>query len=307
MNLNKEIEPEKVAGYIKAKSSYLYYLPLLAIVWLFASGFYSTPEKAQTLVFRNGQLITVSKPGLNYALPVIDETYQVDLATINSFDVGGLMLTADENMIQAEFNIQYRRTDAKQSFMTFVEEKPSIQIIAESIIRSVVADTTMEQALTVGRERLRYIAKDELSKMVLATNAGVEIVDVNYSLGQAPEEVKAAFDDVVQAREDAERYVKEAQLYSNDITPKAEALAARQVKEAEAYGEAQINKAQGDVAGFLELLPKYRAAPEITKSRLYYDTIADVYKHNQVVISDKSSGTQLNHLDLTQLINKEAK
>jgi membrane protease subunit HflK len=161
----------------------------------------------------------------------------------------------------------------------------------------------MDEALTTGRQTIRANTQEAIDKIIQNYDMGILVVDVNFQSARPPEAVKDAFDDAIAAREDEERFVREAEAYSNDILPKATGRAERLKKEAEGYSEKVINGALGEVAQFEKLLPEYLAAQEVTRNRLYLETMERVYGNTSKVMIDSNSSGNLLYLPLDKLIN----
>ncbi len=167
-----------------------------------------------------------------------------------------------------------------------------------------IGDSTMDQALTTGRQTIRAHTQEAIDKIIQTYDMGIFVVDVNFQSARPPEAVKDAFDDAIAAREDEERFVREAEAYSNDILPKATGRAERLKKEAEGYSEKAVNGALGEVAQFEKLLPEYLAAQEVTRNRLYLETMERVYSSTSKVMVDSNSSGNLLYLPLDKLINQ---
>lgn len=161
----------------------------------------------------------------------------------------------------------------------------------------------MDEALTTGRQVIRANTQEAIDSIIQRYDMGLLVVDVNFQSARPPEAVKDAFDDAIAAREDEERFVREAEAYSNDILPKATGRAERLKKEAEGYSERVINGALGEVAQFEKLLPEYLAATEVTRNRLYLETMERVYSNTSKVMVDSQSSGNLLYLPLDKLVN----
>ncbi|MUJ20413.1 FtsH protease activity modulator HflK [Aliivibrio fischeri] len=281
-------------------------IPAIVAIWLLL-GCNIIPERSQGIKLRFGAYQGLVGPGFNWVLPGISEIIVIDLSSIDSIRVQGIMLTSDENLVDVTFDIQYRRNDALAYYNGFENRTEFLQSSSESIIRAVIADMDMDSILTNARDTVKSVSIRKLSDIVRQQNSGISIVDINFLVGKAPDFVKPAFDDVIASREDAERYVKEARSYENKIIPEAEARVTRNLNEASAYSKQIVTKATGSVSGFVDLLPKYRMHPEIVKSQMYFDTMTYIYKNNDKVFTDSQLSNQLNHLDLNKIIKNEKK
>ncbi|PSV52393.1 FtsH protease activity modulator HflK [Photobacterium sp. GB-3] len=278
---------------------------LAAAVWGF-SGFYTIGEAEQGVVLRFGKFDQVVKPGLNWKPTFIDEVIPVNIQAIRSLRASGLMLTKDENVLKVEMDVQYRVDNAEKYLFSVTNADDSLRQATDSALRAVIGDSTMDQALTTGRQTIRANTQAAIDKIIAKYDMGIRVVDVNFQSARPPEAVKDAFDDAIAAREDEERYVREAEAYSNDILPKATGRAERLKNEAEGYSERVVNGALGDVAQFDKLLPQYLAAKEVTRERLYLDTMEKVYSNTSKVLIDTKSGGSNNimYLPLDKLMSQ---
>ncbi|MEC6799117.1 FtsH protease activity modulator HflK [Photobacterium sp. S4TG1] len=277
---------------------------LAVAVWGF-SGFYTVSEAEQGVVLRFGKFDQIVKPGLNWKPTFIDEVIPVNVQAIRSLRASGLMLTKDENVLKVEMDVQYRVDNAEKYLFSVTNADDSLRQATDSALRAVIGDSTMDQALTTGRQTIRANTQAAINKIIAKYDMGIRVVDVNFQSARPPEAVKDAFDDAIAAREDEERYVREAEAYSNDILPKATGRAERLKNEAEGYSERVINGALGDVAQFDKLLPQYEVAKKVTRERMYLDTMERVYSNtSKVLIDTKSGGNNVMYLPLEKLMNQ---
>ncbi|OAN19337.1 protease modulator HflK [Photobacterium jeanii] len=276
---------------------------LAAAVWGF-SGFYTIGEAERGVVLRFGKFYEMVDPGLNWKPTFIDEVQPVNIQAIRSLRSSGLMLTKDENVLKVEMDVQYRVSDAHKYLFSVTNADDSLRQATDSALRAVIGDSTMDEALTTGRQTIRANTQEAIDKIIAKYDMGILVVDVNFQSARPPEAVKDAFDDAIAAREDEERFVREAEAYSNDILPKATGRAERLKKEAEGYSEKVINGALGEVAQFEKLLPEYLAAPEVTRNRLYLETMERVYNNTSKVMIDSESSGNLLYLPLDKLMNQ---
>jgi modulator of FtsH protease HflK len=277
---------------------------LAVAVWGF-SGFYTVGAGEQGVVLRFGKVEKEVQPGLNWKPTFIDEVIPVNIQAIRSLRASGLMLTKDENVLKVEMDVQYRVDNAEKYLFSVTNADDSLRQATDSALRAVIGDSSMDQALTTGRQTIRMNTQVAIDKIIEKYDMGIRVVDVNFQSARPPEAVKDAFDDAIAAREDEERFVREAEAYSNDILPKATGRAERLKNEAEGYSERMVNGALGDVAQFDKLLPQYLSAKEVTRERLYLDTMERVYSNtSKVLIDTKSNGNNLMYLPLDKLMNQ---
>jgi membrane protease subunit HflK len=201
-------------------------------------------------------------------------------------------------------DVQYRVIDPEKFLFSVVNPANSMSQAMDSALRYVVGHTSMNDLLTTGREVVRQQTEVELRKIIEPYNLGLEIVDVNFLPARPPEEVKGAFDDAIAAQEDEERYIREAEAYALSIEPQARGRVRRLEQEAHAYKEQATLKATGEVARFNQILPQYQAAKEVTRQRIYLETIESVYANTSKVIVDVDGGNNMMYLPLDQIIKQ---
>ncbi|MDR9830746.1 FtsH protease activity modulator HflK [Vibrio sp. FNV 38] len=269
-------------------------------IWVF-SGFYTIGEAERGVVLRLGKYDRIVDPGLNWRPRFIDEVSPVNVQAIRSLRSSGLMLTKDENVVTVGMDVQYRVADPYKYLYVVTNADDSLRQATDSALRAVIGDSLMDSILTSGRQQIRQSTQETLNDIVDSYDMGLVIVDVNFQSARPPEQVKDAFDDAIAAREDEERFEREAEAYRNDILPKATGRAERLKREALGYSERIVNGAIGQVAQFEKLLPEYQAAPEVTRNRLYLDTMEQVYSSTSKVLIDSESSGNLLYLPIDKL------
>ncbi len=273
-------------------------------IWFFA-GFYTIGEAERGVVLRLGKYDRVVDPGLNWRPRFIDEVTPVNVQAIRSLRSSGLMLTKDENVVTVAMDVQYRVADPYKYLFRVTNADDSLRQATDSALRAVIGDSLMDSILTSGRQQIRQSTQETLNEIIDAYDLGLVIVDVNFQSARPPEQVKDAFDDAIAAREDEERFIREAEAYKNEILPKATGRAERLKKEAQGYNERVTNEALGQVAQFEKLLPEYLAAPEVTRNRLYLDAMEEVYTSTSKVLVDSDSSGNLLYLPIDKLAGSE--
>ncbi|GAA0479618.1 MULTISPECIES: FtsH protease activity modulator HflK [Tatumella] len=270
---------------------------VVVAVWA-ASGFYTIGEAERGVVTRFGQFSHLVGPGLNWKPTFIDNVRPVNVEAVRELATSGVMLTSDENVVRVEMNVQYRVTDPERYLYSVTNADDSLRQATDSALRGVIGRSTMDRVLTEGRTVVRSETQREIEDTIRPYNMGISVLDVNFQAARPPEEVKAAFDDAIAARENREQYVREAEAYANEVQPRANGQAQRILEEARAYKERTVLEAQGEVARFAEILPEYKAAPQITKERLYLDTMERVMSQTRkVIVNDKSNNLMVMPLD----------
>ncbi|MCR9841129.1 FtsH protease activity modulator HflK [Vibrio parahaemolyticus] len=280
-------------------------IAIIAIaVWIFA-GFYTIGEAERGVVLRLGKYDRIVDPGLNWRPRFIDEYEAVNVQAIRSLRASGLMLTKDENVVTVAMDVQYRVADPYKYLYRVTNADDSLRQATDSALRAVIGDSLMDSILTSGRQQIRRSTQETLNQIIDSYDMGLVIVDVNFQSARPPEQVKDAFDDAIAAREDEERFIREAEAYKNEILPKATGRAERLKKEAQGYNERVTNEALGQVAQFEKLLPEYQAAPGVTRDRLYIDAMEEVYTNTSKVLIDSESSGNLLYLPIDKLAGQE--
>jgi len=207
--------------------------------------------------------------------------------------------------VRVEMNVQYRVTDPEAYLFSVANADDSLSQATDSALRGVIGKYTMDKILTEGRTTVRSDTQRVLEETIRPYHMGITVQDVNFQTARPPEEVKAAFDDAIAARENEQQYIREAEAYANEVQPRANGQAQRLLENSKAYKDRTVLEAQGEVARFAELLPEYKAAPEITRERLYIETMQNVLSHTRkVLINDKSNNLMV--LPLDQLLRGKA-
>lgn len=287
------------------------------LLWL-ASGFYTVEEGKQGVVLQFGRYVNTTNPGLRYHLPTPIQSVQiVDTQGIRFKEIGyrgggssnqksvkdeSLMLTADENIVDVKLSVQYQIADPKAYLFQVESPDHTLFNVVESITREVVGDSTMDFVLTEGRSEIVSEIQSKSQRILDEVyQTGLRINDVNLQDAQPPEDVQAAFDDAIRAREDEQRSKNQAQAYRNDILPKARGDAAAILEQAEGYKASAIASAEGEAARFISLLEEYSAAPEVTRQRLYLETMESVLGQSKKILMPEQ-GNNLMMLPLQDML-----
>jgi len=300
-----------------AKGSFKYVLILAVLVWLL-TGIYIVDPAERGVVLRFGAFQTSTTQGPHWHIPYpIEAVYKVNVEQVRSAEIGfrnsqnsysggvsseSLMLTKDENMVDVNLAVQYKIADAQSYLFNVYNPEMTLSHVIQSVIRQVVGDNTMDHVLTTGRDQVAQEVKTASQALLNDYGVGLLITAVTMQDAQPPIQVKAAFDDVVKAREDEQRYINEAKAYANDIVPKARGASQRLLAEAEAYKSQIVSKSEGEAYRFTQILTEYLKAPVVTKERLYRETLEEVLSSTNKVIVDSSSNS-LMYLPIDQLIN----
>ena len=248
------------------------------------------------VVLRFGQFSRVLPPGFNlkWTRP-IEQVVKVETAKVRSINDQVRMLTQDENIVLIDFNVQFQVTDAQKFLFRVREPEETLKQAAESAVRSVIGASEMDRILSGQGGELVVETRKTLQQTLDGYDCGLQVTEVSFQGVAPPHEVKDAFDDVNKAREDKQRIENEAQAYLNNVVPVARGEAARVTAEAEGYRAERIARAQGDADRFNQLVVQYRAAPEVTRRRLYLETMQDVLRVSAKVL-DMSGGKNIINL-----------
>jgi len=291
-------------GSAGGSSALLLVLAVLLVGWVYAST-YRIDEKERPVVLRLGKFLEVGASGLHFYPWPIDSVTTVNVTEVRQYPTRGLMLTRDENIVEFPLTVQYNIADAKAFALNVRQPELSLQHATDSALRHVVGSSKLDDALSDGRARIAEEVKQRLQTYLDSYGTGIQIVNVNLQRAEPPTEVKAAFDDVVKAREDSERFKNEARAYANGIIPEARGKAQRVIEEANAYSARVIAEAQGDAERFEKLLVEYQKAPQVTRERLYLDAMQTVMASTTKVMMAQEGGNSLFYLPLDRMIGQQ--
>lgn len=278
---------------------------LAAIVWA-VSGFYRVEQAQQVVVLRFGEFHEIKTAGLRWNPPIVDTVFKVDVNKVFSLPMRATMLTEDQNIVDVDLNVQYRINDPKRYFLEVNSPEQALSHSIESALRHVVGGSVMDKVITEGREAIAIDVESRLQEYLERYQSGLLVTKVNIEDAHPPKEVKAAFDDVIKAKEDEERLQNEAQAYANGIIPEARGKAKRMLQEAGAYKAEVVERAKGEAKRFEQLLTEYKKAPEVTRQRLYLETMESVYGNTTKVVVDVEGGNNMMYLPLDRLVNNAA-
>jgi len=277
-------------------------LVVLLAVWLF-NAIYIVDEQEQAVVLRFGKYHETVGPGLNIYFPPIDRKFQENVTRERSYSKQGQMLTEDENIIEVPLTVQYKISNLQSFVLSVDQPEISLQHATDSAVRHVVGSTAMDQVLTEGREVMAGEVKERLQRFLDNYGTGIVVTQVNIQSASAPREVQEAFDDVIRAREDEQREKNQAESYANGVIPEARGQAQRMLEEASGYRDAVISRATGEADRFGKLVAEYRKAPEVTRERLYLETMQEVMSNTSKVMVSGDGGQNLLYLPLDKMIN----
>lgn len=271
------------------------------IIWA-SSGFYTMKEAERGVVLRFGKFDHLVQPGLNWKPTFIDIVTAINVESVRELVASGVMLTSDENVVRVEMNVQYRVTDPKRYLFSVTNADDSLRQATDSALRGVIGKYTMDRILTEGRTVVRSDTQRVLEETIQPYNMGITLLDVNFQAARPPEEVKAAFDDAIAARENEQQYIREAEAYANEVQPLANGQAQRILEEGRAYKARTVLEAQGEVQRFARVLPEYKAALEITRERLYIDAMESILSNTRKILVNDKGTNNLMVLPLNQML-----
>jgi membrane protease subunit HflK len=296
-------------------------LVVAVVLWLL-SGFYQVQQGERGVILHFGQFDAsrVAQAGLHWRWPYPIETVEkVNVEQVSTLEIGyrsgrsggsdlkvpkeALMLTEDENIIDIEFAVQYKVKDASAYLFNVRDPQATVLQATESTVREIVGKSTLDFVITEGRDAIAQDTRKLLQEILDRYKTGIHVVTVQMQKALPPEEVKAAFDDAVKAREDEQRLKNEAEAYSNDLIPRARGGAARLIQEAEGYKASVIARAEGDARRFSQVVREYAKAPRVTRERLYLEAMEQVLSNTTKVYVDQKAGNNMLYLPLDKLVN----
>jgi modulator of FtsH protease HflK len=286
---------------------------LVALVWV-ASGFYIVDTGQRGMVLRFGQYVETTDPGPRWHLPwPIESREVVNVDQVRTVEIGyrnnvknkilkeSLMLTDDENIIDLQFAVQYILKDPKEFLFVNRSPEDTVLQVAETAMREIVGKNKMDFVLYEGRADIAARAKALMQHILDRYKTGISISQVTLQNIQPPEQVQAAFDDAVKASQDRERVKNEAEAYANDVIPRARGFASRLKEEAQGYKQSVIANAEGEASRFAQIFTEYQKAPQVTRQRMYLDTMQTVMSNTSKVVVDQKGGNSLLYLPLDKL------
>jgi membrane protease subunit HflK len=295
-------------------------LAVAALIWL-GSGAYIVQEGQVAVVTTFGRYSETTLPGFRWRLPWPIQAHEpVDVLSVRTLEIGArgradrlkesLMLTDDENIVDVHFTVQYRIKEDPNGARDFVfnSRRPteSVVQVGESAMREVVGRQTMDKVLYESRQEIADSVRALMQENLDRYGTGILVLQVAIQNAQPPEQVQAAFDDAVKATQDRERLINEGQAYANDVVPKARGTASRLLQEAEGYRARVVQTAEGDAARFRQVATEYARAPQVTRDRLYLETMQQIFSNTSKVMIDSKSSSPLLYLPFDKLLQQSA-
>ncbi len=303
----------------------------LALLW-FLSGFFIVNPAEETVILRFGRYAETLQPGLHWFARFIESKYTVDVQKIYSFSLQGDFLTkssdqndlpgqmiqldntkktssaADQskNLVNVELNVQYRINDPQAYLFNLVNPDDTIQQVTSGALSDVIGTMKLDEALTTGREFLSSAVLERSRQVLKSYNAGLEVLAVTLRKVQAPDQVRAAFNDVNRADQDRSTYIQQAQAYASKVVPIAQGNAARTLADATAYQQQVVLGAQANVARYQAVLKVYLTSPDVTRERMYLDTMQNILQNTTKILVDVNAGNNLVYLPLDKLLKQNS-
>jgi len=296
---------------------WLLLLAVPLVVWVL-TGVYIVDEGNRGVVTRFGKYVETTQPGPHWHIPTpVESVTNVNVEQQRFIEVGyrsggrqqslgpvpkeALMLTQDENIVDIRLAVQYQIKDARNYLFKLLDPDATLKQITESAERGIIGKSTMDFVLTEGRSGIADEIKSEIQQILDQYQAGIRVTTVNFVDAQPPEEVQSAFEDAIKAREDEQRLKNEAEAYANEVVPKARGAAARLIQESEAYKLKLIAKAQGEAGRFKQLLAEFEKAPDVTRERLYLDSMESVLEKSNTMLVDVKGGNNVLYLPMDKV------
>ncbi|MCW9024063.1 MAG: FtsH protease activity modulator HflK [Gammaproteobacteria bacterium] len=287
----------------------LSFIALVALVVWALSGIYIIEQGKQGVVMQFGAFSSITNPGPHWYPRFIQSVEIVDVEGVRSVNLGhvsdeALMLTQDENIIDIKFTVQYKVLDARDYVFNVKDPDITLRQATESAVREIVGKSRLDYVITEGRQDIAVRTRELIQNTLDGYKTGIAVVNLNMQDAQPPQQVQHAFDDAIKAREDEQRQINEAEAYSNDIIPRARGKAARVVQEANAYREEVVARSEGETERFEKVLQEYKKAPNVTRERLYLETMETVMAGSNKVVVDVSKSNNLMYLPLDKIVSR---
>ncbi len=278
-------------------------LVLIMLVYAFTA-FYQVDSAERAVVLRFGKFDRIEGPGLNWHFPPVEEYHKVNVTRVSSHRVSEEMLSKDTNIVSVDLEVQYRVLDPTAYLLRVEDSAEVLRNASESALRHVVGGSFIDEVLSERREEIRTLAGQRLQDYLDRYNTGLMVTAVALDRTEAPAEVRDAFQDVSRAREDEDRFQMQAEAYANRIIPEARGRAERLREEARAYRDQVTERATGEGRRFEQLANQYARAPEVTRQRLYLETMQEVMSRSSKVLVDIAEGSNLLYLPLDKMMER---
>ncbi len=275
---------------------------ILVVGYVVVQSFYTVDEQERAVVLRFGEYSSTENPGLRFKVPLIDSVFKVGVTNVRTAQSSGQMLTMDENLVTVDLQVQYRVGDAEAYVLNVRDSNEALAFATDSALRHEVGSSSLDEVLTEGRAELGVRVEQRLQSFLRTYGTGLEIVRVNVESTQPPPAVQDAFREVQRAREDEQRLKEEAETYRNRIVPEARGQAQRMIEEANAYLSEVVERARGESSRFTQLLEVYQIAPDVTRERMYIQSVEQVLANSSKIFIDTESSGNMMYLPLDRLM-----
>jgi membrane protease subunit HflK len=302
---------------------------VIFVAW-FVSGFFIVNPAEQTVILRFGQFAETVNPGMHWMARFIDTKYTVDVQKIYSFSLESDVLTKSseqsdlpnqylsdkslpdssdrsKNVVNVELNVQYRIVDPRAYLFNVVNPDDTIKQVAAGALSEVIGKMKLDEVLTTGRELLSSGVMAKIKSLLTNYNSGLDVIAVTLRKVQAPDQVKAAFNDVNRADQDKATYIQQAQAYASKVVPLAQGVAARILADANAYKQQVSLGAQAQIAKYQALLSVYQTSPDLTRERMYLETLQSVFENTTKILIDVNGSNNMLYLPLDKIMQREQK
>ena len=320
--LNSQFRKTFSGGGQNNKKSFLSAILILFVLWLL-TGFYKVNANEQGVVLRFGEWVRTTQPGLHYHIPYPFEVVKTPKVTkVNKTELGfrtirdskrmlleeSLMLTGDENIVDINFSVFWIISDAGKYLFNIREPEKTIKSVSESVMREVIGNNPITNALAEGRQKIETTSLDKIQSVLTAYGAGIEVTQLQLQKVDPPDQVIDAFRDVQRARADKEKVINEAIAYKNDIIPRARGESEKIIQGAEAYKKEVVARSEGDADRFNSILKSYKNNEDVTKNRIYLETLEDILQNaNKVIIDTKQGSGVVPYLPLPEIEKRKKK
>ncbi len=298
--------PRTGAGIGEPQPAWLILGAIVLTLYYAASGSYIVQPAERAVVTRFGKYVRTTGPGLHWLPPMIESKEIVNIEQVSTSDHSGLVLTKDGNIVSIGVAVQYRigalNNDVRSYLFNVVNPTRSLSQSAESALRHVIGQFTMDEVLTQKRSEIATAIKEQIRETLKNYDTGISVLEVAMQFAKQPQEVQAAFDEVIKAIADEERLVNQAKAYENEILPRAKGTAERLKNEALGYKEETILIAEGNVQRFNLVLPQFVKSPKVLQTRMYIDAIEQVLTKTRKIVVDAGAGNNLIYLPLDRLM-----
>ena len=272
-------------------------------VWALIDSFHIIDQRERGVVLRFGKVDRLLEPGPRFTFPrPFEQMIRVDVTQVNSISSRVAMLTRDENLVNIDFAVQYTVSDAVNYSFKVRNVEDTLAQVAEAAVRQVVGSRSLDDVQIGNRLEFTNEARQITQRLLDSYEAGINISIINFQDVMVPDQVKDAFDDAIKAREDEQRIINDARTYTSKAVPEANGRKSRILAQAEGYKEASVARATGDASRFDLLVEQYRLAPEVTRKRLYLETMQEVLSRSPKILIDGDKGNNMLYLPLDKLV-----